>query len=312
MNHLAIPVRDQELSRRFYETYLGFGARPAKTYEDGVLMLYDATGFALGLRATGEPIEHPGWMHFGVGLSTAAAVRALAQRLTADGVELAEEHDEPDYVSVKCRDPDGYLVEAFWEPLAASARDLRFQIDEYRYLRLLEESDGEELDAVVQTNREYLARWMPWAAGQTGQETLEFIRSTRRQLAENQGFHLAIVEAGGIVGVIGFHRLDWPNRSTSIGYWIAESSQRRGTVTAAVRAITDYAFREWQLNRVEIRAGLENHRSRAVPARLGFVEEGVLREAERVGNGYMDHVVYSMLTTEWKSPPPPGRRSKPA
>jgi hypothetical protein len=29
---------------------------------------------------------------------------------------LIEEHDEPDYVSVKCRDPDGYIVEASWEP----------------------------------------------------------------------------------------------------------------------------------------------------------------------------------------------------
>ena len=32
------------------------------------------------------------------------------------GVELVEEWDEPAYVSVKCRDPDGYIVEAAWEP----------------------------------------------------------------------------------------------------------------------------------------------------------------------------------------------------
>ncbi len=44
------------------------------------------------------------------------AVRALRDRLAANGVELVEELDEPDYVSVKCRDPDGYIVEAAWEP----------------------------------------------------------------------------------------------------------------------------------------------------------------------------------------------------
>jgi catechol 2,3-dioxygenase-like lactoylglutathione lyase family enzyme len=49
MDHLAIPVADQERSRRFYETYFGFGARPARRYDDGVLMLYDAAGFALAL-----------------------------------------------------------------------------------------------------------------------------------------------------------------------------------------------------------------------------------------------------------------------
>jgi catechol 2,3-dioxygenase-like lactoylglutathione lyase family enzyme len=124
MDHLAIPVSDQERSRRFYETF-GFGARPARRYDDGVLMLYDANGFALALGLAEERIAPPTWMHFGVGmrdrdavraLRDRDAVRALRDRLAADGVELVEEWDEPDYVSVKCRDPDGYIVEAAWEP----------------------------------------------------------------------------------------------------------------------------------------------------------------------------------------------------
>jgi hypothetical protein len=43
-------------------------------------------------------------------------VRAFAERLRADGVSIVGEWDEPDYVSVKCRDPDGYVVELAWEP----------------------------------------------------------------------------------------------------------------------------------------------------------------------------------------------------
>jgi catechol 2,3-dioxygenase-like lactoylglutathione lyase family enzyme len=116
MDHLAIPVRDQERSRRFYETYFGFGARPARRYEDGVLMLYNAAGFALALGRTEEPSARPSWMHFGIGLPHRDDVLALRNRLSADGIELVEEWDEPEYVSVKCRDPDGYIVEAAWEP----------------------------------------------------------------------------------------------------------------------------------------------------------------------------------------------------
>jgi catechol 2,3-dioxygenase-like lactoylglutathione lyase family enzyme len=116
MEHLAIPVRDQERSRRFYETYFGFGARPARRYDDGVVMLYDANGFALALGLAEKTIAPPSWLHFGVGMRVRDAVRALRDRLAADGVELVEEWDEPDYVSVKCRDPDGYIVEAAWEP----------------------------------------------------------------------------------------------------------------------------------------------------------------------------------------------------
>jgi ribosomal-protein-serine acetyltransferase len=179
---------------------------------------------------------------------------------------------------------------------------LSYRIDDRRHLRLLEENDAEELYAVVEANREYLARWMPWARSQTLQGTRDFIRTSRTQLADNQGFQLAIIEDDRIVGVLGYHRVDWEHRSTSIGYWIAESSQGRGTMTEAVRALTDYAFNSWRFNRVEIRAGVDNERSQAIPLRLGFTEEGVLRDAERVGDRYVDHAVYAMLAADWKAP----------
>jgi hypothetical protein len=49
-------------------------------------------------------------------LATSAAVKALRQRFDSDGIEVVEWWEEPEYVSVKCRDPDGYVVEASWEP----------------------------------------------------------------------------------------------------------------------------------------------------------------------------------------------------
>jgi catechol 2,3-dioxygenase-like lactoylglutathione lyase family enzyme len=116
MRHLALAVRDQERSRRFYETYFGFDAEPTREYDDGVLMLYNADGFSLALGPTDEPIRLPAFFHFGVGAPSPEDVRAFAERLRADGVPIVGEWDEPDYVSVKCRDPDGYVVEFAWEP----------------------------------------------------------------------------------------------------------------------------------------------------------------------------------------------------
>jgi len=122
MKHLALAVADQERSRRFYESYFGFGARPARRYDGGVLMLYDADGFSLALGRTDESIRVPGFLHFGVQLPDPDAVRAFRDRLRRDGVPIAEEWDEPDYVSVKCLDPDGYVVEAAWEPTGTPDR----------------------------------------------------------------------------------------------------------------------------------------------------------------------------------------------
>jgi catechol 2,3-dioxygenase-like lactoylglutathione lyase family enzyme len=116
VKHLALAVRDQERSRRFYETYFGFGAQPARRYDDDVLMLYNDDGFSLALGPTEHVIELPPFLHFGVHMPSPQAVHALRDRLVRDGVEIAEEWEEPAYVSVKCRDPDGYVVEAAWEP----------------------------------------------------------------------------------------------------------------------------------------------------------------------------------------------------
>ena len=116
MKHLALPVSDQERSRRFYESYLGFDARPARRYDGGVVMLYDADGFSLALGPTDEAIRLPAFLHFGIHLPSPEAVRSFRDRLRADGVRIAEEWEEPEYVSVKFLDPDGYVVEAAWEP----------------------------------------------------------------------------------------------------------------------------------------------------------------------------------------------------
>jgi hypothetical protein len=53
------------------------------------------------------------------------------------------------------------------------------------------------------------------------------------------------------------------------------------------------------LHRVEIRAAVDNTCSYAIPGRLGFTHEGVAREAERIGDRYVDQVVYSTLADEW-------------
>src|SRR4051794_2964235 len=66
------------------------------------------------------------------------------------------------------------------------------------------------------------------------ERTLEFIRTTRRQLADNDGFQTAIAPSGRIIGVAGFHGVDWSHRSTSIGYWLAEDQQGQGIMTRTV------------------------------------------------------------------------------
>jgi ribosomal-protein-serine acetyltransferase len=166
-------------------------------------------------------------------------------------------------------------------------------------MRPLEESDADELYALIEANRSRLARWMVWAQDQTLDGTREFIRATRRQLATGDGFQAAIVGERGIVGVAGLHAVDRHNRATSLGYWLAEGQEGVGTMTHAVRALVDHAFGQMGLNRIEIRADVENMRSRALAERLGFSYEGRLRQALRLSDGFHDDALYALLAADW-------------
>jgi ribosomal-protein-serine acetyltransferase len=174
----------------------------------------------------------------------------------------------------------------------------RFALKDGRYLRSLEESDAQELYALIDRNRAHLARWMQWAGEQTLERTREFIRSADEQISGNDGFQSAIVAEQRIVGVVGFHGIDWLNRAAGLGYWLDEAHQGRGIMAPAVGVLVGHAFEHWHLNRLEIRADVENDRSRALAERLGFRLEGVLRQAYRVGERYSDDAVYSMLAGE--------------
>ena len=95
-------------------------------------------------------------------------------------------------------------------------------------VRPLEIEDADELHALVDGNREHLARWMPWAAGQDREGTERFTRPRpKSRLIRTDGFQAAVEPDGEILGVVGFHSIDWTNRNTSLGYWLAADAQGR-------------------------------------------------------------------------------------
>ncbi|WP_054950512.1 GNAT family N-acetyltransferase [Numidum massiliense] len=177
-----------------------------------------------------------------------------------------------------------------------------YPLTEGAELRLLEERHAKALFALTDANRASLREWLPWI-DQTldAIDTLQFIRAGLKQFANNDGFHCGIWFRGEIAGVVSYHFWDWRNRRTSIGYWLGADFRGRGLMTAAVRALTDYALGELQLNRVEIRCATGNERSCKVPLRLGFTHEGVLKETEWLYDRFVDHHVYAMLREAWRN-----------
>jgi catechol 2,3-dioxygenase-like lactoylglutathione lyase family enzyme len=116
LSHLALPVRDELRSQRFYSAYFGFDPATAQRYPDGTVIIRNADGFDLALHPA-EHIEPPdAFLHCGFKAARPADVRTLMDRLEADGIPIVERDDEEGYTAFKCLDPDGHRIEVYWEP----------------------------------------------------------------------------------------------------------------------------------------------------------------------------------------------------
>jgi len=167
--------------------------------------------------------------------------------------------------------------------------------------------DAERLHAMVSDSRQYLRPWLGWVDGQTVEGVRQFLGHTNSQFFQGLGFYAAIRQQHDAwVGVIGLS-IDEPNQSGSLGYWLVEGMQGRGLMTQTAQMVCHLAFTEYGLNRLEIRVAEGNIKSRAVASRLGFCQEGTLRQAQWVNGQCLNVVCYGLLRAEWQGRAKAGR-----
>jgi ribosomal-protein-serine acetyltransferase len=94
------------------------------------------------------------------------------------------------------------------------------------------------------------------------------------------------------------NRIDQYHKKADIGYWLDKEHTGRGIMTASVKAFTEYLFNEQDVNRIEIRVIPENVKSWAIPERLGFTYEGILRQEKFLHGRFFDNKIYSLLRSD--------------
>lgn len=184
--------------------------------------------------------------------------------------------------------------------LKSRGRGSLFVIDEITSLRVLREGDSTDLFELTDANRAFLRRWLPWVDAVTSEEdSRSFVATVTAQRKEGRGPTFGILRDGALAGIIGYLPIDRVNGVGEIGYWLAEREQGRGIMTACCRFAVRYGFLTLDLNRIQIAAGTENVASRAVPERLGFKFEGILRGRENLYGTFIDHAMYAQLRSDF-------------
>lgn len=149
-------------------------------------------------------------------------------------------------------------------------------------------------------NDQEVTRWMQRGIFPNTPEAMEeYYRSV-----VNNPSHLvlaiALQDDDRHVGNIGLHNIHPVFRSAEIGILIGEKDVwGQGIATEAISLVVDHAFRRMNLNRLWAGAVAPNVASIGAFTRVGFVQEGVARQAYFCEGEYLDVIHMGLLRSEW-------------
>jgi [ribosomal protein S5]-alanine N-acetyltransferase len=165
--------------------------------------------------------------------------------------------------------------------------------------RLITTDDAPVLARLTRVNRDFLAPWEPARPEahftEAGQAVA--IQTALAEHARGRSLPLAILdERGAVVGRINLNNIvRGASQSASLGYWLDEASGGRGLATAAVRDITQLAFAELGLHRIQADTLVHNVPSQRVLARTGFVRMGLAPSYLNIAGRWQDCILHQLI-----------------
>jgi len=172
-------------------------------------------------------------------------------------------------------------------------------------LRCWEPRDADALRHVVDENREHLRPWMPWVHDtlEPLEDVLQRLREFRANFDLDKDYVYGILDPTDTViyGSSGLHRRGGEG-SLEVGYWVRKDVVGQGLGTAVAAALTRAAFEVNGVHRVGIHCDVANAASAAIARKLGFIEEGILRQRMRRADGVLrDEMVWTLLADEYRA-----------
>ncbi len=174
------------------------------------------------------------------------------------------------------------------------------------HLRPLVAADAEPLFR-MHADPQVMRYWStpPWADVEQAEAMIE---TDREALPAGRHLRLALMlrsnpaDSGDLfVGTCSLFSFHEASRRAEIGYVLERKVWGRGLMHEALAALVGFAFGRLNLNRLEADIDPRNSASARSLARLGFVQEGWLRERWIVGDEVSDTALFGLLSREWKA-----------
>jgi ribosomal-protein-serine acetyltransferase len=159
----------------------------------------------------------------------------------------------------------------------------------------------DDIDETYKAIHESLAEvspWLPFAHEYYSlKETREWIKQRPREWKSGDSYEFTILDAkdSSCMGGCGINRIDYPDLSANLGYWVRTSRMGNGVAPAATRLLAAWGFKALGLNRIEIVVATGNMRSLRAAEKAGAAREGIQRNRIKVRDKVFDAVMFSLI-----------------
>jgi ribosomal-protein-alanine N-acetyltransferase len=124
------------------------------------------------------------------------------------------------------------------------------------------------------------------------------IERHRRRFAQQEALRWGITLKGEnrVIGTGGYS-WDAENHSAGLSYILAKPYWNQGIMTEAVTAMIQFGFAHIHVHRIEARVAYPNLASTHLLKKLGFQEEGRLRDGQYVNNQFVDESLFALINS---------------
>ena len=129
----------------------------------------------------------------------------------------------------------------------------------------------------------------------TPAEAAQYIEAANAAWAQEAAANWAVTEADVVVGRASLHTIDKNDGLSTVAYWVTPHGRGRGVAPRAMTAISDWAFRDLGLHRLELEHSTLNDASCRVADKAGYALEGTRRSQARHADGWHDMHVHVLL-----------------
>lgn len=158
---------------------------------------------------------------------------------------------------------------------------------------------AEEIYTVVDQDREHIGQFLPFVdQTEVVQDTLNYLESQLKISEPGKELIFTIQKAGQIIGMIELHHYSAMDRRAELGYWLTKAYTKQGIMTAAAKALCDYAFQVVGLHQIIVLADVENPGSNGVIRSAGFTYLTTYPDYSYRAGAYHDMNVYYRLANE--------------